>query len=230
MGADQTGSSGARRLGEPGAAGSSTGSAAWATAKVGGVKRALLGGTFDPPHLAHLALAEAAYRQLEVSVVEFIPTGNPWWKPSPPPSAVHHRLEMVKRATAGVTYFTVNDCETRRAGPSYMADTLETFPSRDHIYLVMGSDAAQGLRSWMRWEEVVRRARLAVALRPGTDAAKVEEAVGRSPVWLDFPRLEISSMQARRRVRSGRSVGSLVPGGVCEYIRENRLYLSPGDL
>ncbi|MYA39255.1 MAG: hypothetical protein F4Y36_06565, partial [Acidimicrobiia bacterium] len=56
-----------------------------ATAKVGGVIRALLGGTFDPPHLAHLALAEAAYRQLGVSAVEFIPTGVPWWKPSPPP-------------------------------------------------------------------------------------------------------------------------------------------------
>ena len=192
--------------------------------------RALLGGTFDPPHLAHLALAEAAYRQLEVSVVEFIPTGIPWWKPFPPPTAAHHRLEMVRRATAGVSYFTVNDCETRREGPSYMADTLETFPSGDQIYLVMGSDAAQGLRSWKRWEEVVRRARLAVALRPGTDAAEVEEAVGRPPVWLDFPRLEISSRKVRRRVRSGRSVRLLVPGGVGEYIIENRLYLPPRGL
>ncbi|MDE0189266.1 MAG: nicotinate-nucleotide adenylyltransferase [bacterium] len=192
--------------------------------------RALLGGTFDPPHLAHLALAEAAYRQLGVSVVEFIPTGIPWWKPSPPPTAAHHRLEMVKRATEGVSHYTVNDCETRREGPSYMADTLETFPSRDEIYLVMGSDAAQGLRSWMRWEEVVRRARLAVARRPGTDPAEVEEAVGRPPVWLDFPRLEISSREVRRRVRSGLSISSLVPGGVGEYITENRLYLPPRGL
>ena len=188
----------------------------------------MLGGTFDPPHLAHLALAEAAYRQLGVSVVEFIPTGIPWWKPSPPPTAAHHRLEMVRRATEGVAHFTVNDCETRREGPSYMADTLETFPSRDEIYLVMGSDAAQGLRSWMRWEYVARRARLAVALRPGTDTAAVEEAVGRSPVWLDSPLLEISSREVRRRVRTGRSIRSLVPGGVREYIAENRLYAS-GD-
>ena len=192
--------------------------------------RALLGGTFDPPHLAHLALAEAAYRQLEVSVVEFIPTGNPWWKPTPPPTAAHHRLEMIRRATHGVSYFTVNDCETRREGPSYMADTLQTYPSRDEIYLVMGSDAARGLRSWMRWEEVVSRARLAVALRPGTDIAEVEVAVGRSPVWLDCPRLEISSREVRRRVGAGRSIRSLVPGGVCEYISENGLYVCPGDL
>ena len=199
-------------------------------AKVGGVIRALLGGTFDPPHLAHLALAEAAYRQLEVSVVEFIPTGTPWWKPSPPPAAACHRLEMVKRATEGVSYFTVNDCETRREGPSYMVDTLETFPSRDEIYLVMGSDAAQGLRCWMRWKEVVRRARLAVAQRPGTDVAGLEKAVGCSPVWLDLPRLEISSREVRRRIREGRNVRSLVPGGVWEFIRENGLYVSPGGL
>lgn len=189
-----------------------------------------MGGTFDPPHLAHLALAEAAYRQLGVSVVEFIPTGIPWWKPSPPPTAAHHRLEMVKRATEGVSHYTVNDCETRREGPSYMADTLDTFPSADEIYLVMGSDAAQGLRSWMRWEEVVRRARLAVAQRPGTDRVEVEEAAGRQPVWLDSPRLEISSREVRRRVRSGLSISSLVPGGVGEYITENRLYLPPRGL
>ena len=192
--------------------------------------RALLGGTFDPPHLAHLALAEAAYRQLGVSVVEFIPTGTPWWKPSPPPTAAHHRLEMVKRATEGVSYFTVNDCETRREGPSYMADTLKTFPSGDHIYLVMGSDAAQGLRSWMRWKEVVRRVRLAVAQRPGTDVAELEEVAGCSPVWLDFPRMEISSREVRQRIREGRSFRSLVSASVWEYITENGLYVSAGSL
>lgn len=192
--------------------------------------RALLGGTFDPPHLAHLALAEAAYRQLGVSVVEFIPTGIPWWKPSPPPTAAHHRLEMIRRATEGVPYFSVHDCETRREGPSYMADTLETFPPRDEIYLVMGSDAAQGLRSWMRWKEVVRRARLAVALRPGSEVAGVEEAVGHSPVWLDCPRLEISSREVRQRIRAGRSIRCLVPGGVWEYIAANRLYGSRDGL
>lgn len=196
------------------------------TAKVEGVIRALLGGTFDPPHLAHLVLAEAAYRQLGVSVVEFIPTGTPWWKPSPPPTASYHRLEMVRRATEGVSYFTVNDCEIRREGPSYMADTLETFPAGDDIYLVMGSDAAQGLRGWMRWKEVVRRARLAVALRPGTDVAKVEEAIGGSPVWLECPPLEISSRQVRQVSRAGRSIRFLVPGGVWEYITQNGLYAS----
>ncbi len=200
------------------------------TANVEGVIRALLGGTFDPPHFAHLVLAEAAYRRLGVSVVEFIPTGNPWWKLSPPPTVAHHRLEMIKRATAPVPYFTVNDCEVRREGPSYMADTLRTFSPRDEIYLIMGADAAQELRSWMRWEEVVGRARLAVAFRPGTDVGRVEEAVGHSPVWLDFPHLEISSELVRRRRRAGRSIRFLVPEGVWDYINENGLYAPPDSL
>ncbi len=174
-------------------------------------------------------LAEAAYRQLAVSVVEFIPTGNPWWKPSPL-TAAHHRLEMIKRATDPVPYFSVNDCELGRKGPSYMADTLQTFSPHDEIYLILGADAAQGIRSWMRWEEVIRRARLAVASRPGIEVGKVEEAVGHSPVWLDAPSLDISSEQVRRRRQAGRSIRFLVPEGVWEYITENRLYATPDGL
>lgn len=188
----------------------------------------MLGGTFDPPHLAHLVLAEAAYRQLEVSTVEFAPTGNPWWKSSPPPTAAHHRLEMIKRATAGICYLAVNDCELHREGPSYMVDTLQAFPPTDEIYLIVGADAARGIRSWMRWEEVVGRVRLAVASRPGTDLAKVEQAVGHSPLWLDIPRLDISSEQIRCMLQDGRSIRFLVPDPVWEYIRENGLYPS-GD-
>ena len=94
----------------------------------------------------------------------------------------------------------------------------------------MGSDAARGLRGWKQWEDVARRARLAVALRPGTDVAKVEEAVGESPVWLDCPPLAISSREVRQRIRGGRSIRFLVPGGVWEYITENRLYESPDGL
>lgn len=184
----------------------------------------MLGGTFDPPHLAHLVLAEAAHCQLGVSAVEFIPTGNPWWKSQPPPSAAHHRLEMIRRATAGIPYWKVNDCEVRRDGPSYMADTLQTFDSRDEVYLVLGADAAIGIREWMRWREVVERVRLVVAARPGTDLQRVEQAVGHSPTWLEIPRLDISSEQIRRLCRAGQSIRFLVPEPVLEYIAENRLY------
>ncbi len=192
--------------------------------------RGVLGGTFDPPHLAHLVLAEAASRQLGIAAVEFIPTGNPYWKSSPPPTAAHHRLEMIKLATACVPYFTVNECEVRRDGPSYMADTLHAFPAGDEIYLILGADAARGLSTWKRWEEVIGRVRLAVASRPGTDLEKLEAAVGPVAVWLDIPRLDISSEQVRRLGRAGRSIRFLVPEAVYEYIAEKGLYASEGGL
>ena len=192
--------------------------------------RALLGGTFDPPHIAHLALAEAAYRQLGVCQVEFVPAGDPWWKSTSFTTSARHRLEMVRMATASVSYFRINDCEIRRKGPSYMIDTLATYPPEDEIYLVMGADVAGGMRSWMRWEEVVARARPAVARRTGADICAVEETIGRTPVWLDIPDLAVSSQQVRNRCAAGRSIRSLVPDSVRQYVAENRLYQPKGRL
>lgn len=190
----------------------------------------MLGGTFDPPHMAHLVLAEAAYRQLGVVSVEFVPAGVPWWKSSRAPTAGHHRLAMTRLATIGTSYFEVNDCELKREGPSYMIDTLEALPTSDEVFLVLGADAAQGIRSWMRWGEVVDRARLAVAFRPGANVQAVERAIGRAPLWLDVPRLDISSGQIRRFHRAGRSIHFLVPEAVHSYIHENRLYAPGGGL
>ncbi len=198
--------------------------------KVERVIRAVLGGTFDPPHLAHLVLAEAAYRQLGVSAVEFVPAGDPWWKGSSLPSPARHRLEMTRLATASVSYFRVNDCEIRREGPSYMADTLETYPPDDEIYLVVGADVARGLASWMRWKEVAARVRLAIASRSGVETARVEEQVSYPPVWLDIPGLDISSELVRGLCRAGRSIRFLVPEPVRAYVEENSLYAPEGCL
>ena len=184
----------------------------------------MLGGTFDPPHLAHLVLAEAAYRQLGVAAVEFIPAGDPWWKSSSVPTPARHRLEMTRLATASVPYFVVNDCEVRREGPSYMADTLATFPLDDEIFLVLGADAAEGLRSWMRWEQVAARARLAIASRAGIKMAALEDQLTYPPVRLDIPSLDISSEKVRRLCRAGESIRFLVPEPVRAYVEENCLY------
>ncbi len=191
--------------------------------------RAVLGGTFDPPHLAHLVLAEAAYRQLGVGAVEFVPAGNPWWKGSSPPTESRHRLQMTRLATAPTPYFSVNDCEVRREGPSYMADTLRTYPPEDEIYLVVGADVAGGLPNWMLWEEVAARVRLAVAPRSGADHLdRVEELLRHPLVWLDVPSLDISSQKVRRLCRAGGSIRFLVPEPVRSYVEDNRLY-APGD-
>ena len=95
--------------------------------------RALLGGTFDPPHLGHLAAGEAAYRALDLESVIFLPAGDPWQKQDTAVSGPAHRLAMVRLAIDDVDYFTVDDREMHRAGPTYTIDTLEAFGDEDIV-------------------------------------------------------------------------------------------------
>ncbi len=189
-----------------------------------GVHRAILGGTFDPPHLAHLVAGEAAYRQLGVDVVSFIPAGSPWQKQGREVTDARHRLVMTRLATGGVPYFETDDREVTRDGPTYTFDTLQTFPADEQITLILGADAAAGIRSWHRAEEVLARCRVAVAPRPGTDRRAVEEAVGSRLDWLDVPDLDISGTALRRRVAEGASIRFLVPESVYRYVTTYRLY------
>ncbi len=188
------------------------------------VHRAILGGTFDPPHLAHLVAGEAAYRQLGVDVVSFMPAGSPWQKEGRAVTAARHRLVMTRLATGGVPYFETDAREVTRDGPTYTFDTLATFPEDERITLVLGADAAAGIRSWYRAEDVLARCRIAVAPRPGTDRGAVEEAVGERLDWLDVPGLEISGTALRRRVAEGSSIRFLVPESVYRYVMTYRLY------
>ncbi len=188
------------------------------------VHRAILGGTFDPPHLAHLVAGEAAYRQLGVDVVSFMPAGSPWQKEGRAVTAARHRLVMTRLATGGVPYFETDAREVTRDGPTYTFDTLATFPGDERITLVLGADAAAGIRSWYRADDVLARCRIAVAPRPGTDRGAVEEAVGERLDWLDVPGLEISGTALRRRVAEGFSIRFLVPESVYRYVMTYRLY------
>jgi len=97
------------------------------------VRRGILGGTFDPPHLAHLVAGEAAYRELGLDVVTFLPAGRPWQKADLGVSPAADRWEMTRRAVAGVSYFAADDREVRRDGWTYTADTLATFPESEEL-------------------------------------------------------------------------------------------------
>ncbi len=187
------------------------------------MRRAILGGTFDPPHIAHLAAGEAAYWQLGVDVVTFMPAGSPWQKRGRLVSDAHHRLEMTRLAVESVEYFDVDPVEVDREGWTYTADTLDLFPD-DEIYLVLGSDAAANLPTWNRADEVLGRATVAVMGRPGTDRARIEATLGGGFVWLDTPAIELSGTELRERVAAGRSIRFLVPDLVFEYVEANRLY------
>ena len=194
------------------------------------MRRALLGGTFDPPHLAHLLAGEVAFRQLSTDVVTFLPAGAPWQKADLDVSASEHRWEMTRLAVDGVPYFEADAREVLRDGWTYTMDTVEGFDPNDELTLVLGADAAAGMPTWQRWRELVARVDLAVAPRPGVSRAQVEEAVGRPVTWLDMPEVQVSGTEIRARARTGRAVRFLVRDGVWRYLVDHGLYLDGHNL
>ena len=170
------------------------------------VTSGLLGGTFDPPHIAHLLAGEVAFRQLSLDRVLFIPAGSPWQKAGKEVSSATHRWAMTQLATAGVEYFRPDDREVTRDGLTYTADTLATFPEDEEIWLILGADAARGLPTWHNAEQVMDRVRIAVLPRPGIDPAEVEDAIGPT-AWLDMAPVAISGTL----IRAASRLGSRVP-------------------
>lgn len=186
-------------------------------------RRALLGGTFDPPHLAHLVAGEAAFRSLDIDVVTYLPAGAPWQKAADDVTGPEHRMEMTRLAVDGVDYFEADDREVHRDGWTYTIDTARSYPESDEITLVLGSDAAAGLPSWHRADELLERVSIAVAERPGTNRDAVESAVG--PVeWLDMPLLSVSGTKLRERVARGGSIRFMVRESVWRYLSEHGFY------
>lgn len=191
------------------------------------MRRAILGGTFDPPHLAHLVAGEAAYRQLDLDVVTFLPAGRPWQKSGRRVTSPEHRWEMTRRAVEGVEYFEADPREVHRDGPTYTVETLASYPEGEEVLLVLGADVASRIRTWHRWQEVVARARVVVAPRPGTDRRQVEEELGKEVRFLDMPLLPLSGTALRRRAAAGGTIRFLVPEGVWRYTLEHGIY-GPG--
>ena len=187
------------------------------------VRRGILGGTFDPPHLVHLLGGEAAYRELGLDVVTFMPAGSPWQKAERDVTAAAHRWEMTLLATDGVDYFEPDDREVRRSGWTFTIDTLESLDDGDDVVLILGADAAVGLPTWHRAEDVMERVTLAVMPRPGIERADVDRILG-DHHWLDVPPLPVSGTMMRRRCREGLSIRFFVPDLVHDYLIRHRLY------
>jgi nicotinate-nucleotide adenylyltransferase len=186
------------------------------------VRRGILGGTFDPPHFAHLIAGEAAFRQLDLDVVSFIPAGAPWQKANDGVSPAEQRWAMTSLATSGVEYFEADDREVARDGWTYTCDTLSEFPD-DDVVLILGADAASRLPTWHRAAEVIRRVRVAVMPRPGTSRAAVV-AAGIDVAWLEVPEIAISGTMLRDRRRSGRSIRFFVREPVYQFVEDHGLY------
>lgn len=192
----------------------------------------ILGGTFDPPHYGHLALAENARAQLRLDGVLFVVAGQPPHKPDRPISPAHHRARMVEAAIADNPAFTPSGVDMDRPGPHYTVETLallqEQYPGAE-LFLLIGGDSLAQLLTWRDPAGVVQRARLAVMRRPGyePDLSALEQAIpglGERLAWLDAPCLDLASSDLRRRMRDGLPIRYLVPPQVEAYIRQHDLY------
>jgi nicotinate-nucleotide adenylyltransferase len=191
------------------------------------VKRiGLLGGTFDPVHNAHLALARQAMAELALDQVRWIPAGNPWQKSRAISDALH-REAMLGLALEGEPRFVIDRSELGRAGPSYTADTVRELQRGQpdaQWFLLIGADQYAGLHTWHRWRELLARVTLAVAARPGDRGAAHPEVAAAARCTLALPKLDISSTGVRKRVAAGADIGMLVPPAVASYIARHQLY------
>ncbi len=193
----------------------------------------VLGGTFDPPHYGHLAMAETARVQLALEKVLFVPAGQPPHKMDMVLSPARHRLAMVEAAIADNPAFAVSRADLDRPGPHYTVDLLRHlrrgYPGAD-LYFLMGADSLAELLTWRDPAGILEQARLAVMPRTGYEP-DVEALTAALPalrerlIWLDIPFIEIAATDLRRRVRVGLPVRYLVPPAVEAYIRRERLYL-----
>ena len=192
----------------------------------------LLGGTFDPPHMAHLILGEYTADALGLSRMLFLPAADPPHKRDDIKLPVEHRLAMLELALRQNPRFAVSRVDIDRPGPHYSADAVrivqEQYPDAE-LFFVMGSDSLHDLLKWHRPDLLIERCQLAVVRRPGSpvDPAMHEAelpGLAQRVTMVDAPLLEISSTLISERVGQGRSIRYLVPDSVFTYIHDNELY------
>lgn len=190
----------------------------------------LLGGSFDPVHTAHIALAQAAYTSLKLNQVQLIPAANPWQR-KPLKACAKHRLAMLELATAHHDWLTINTTEIDRGGPTYTVDTLRSLPLHNHYYWIMGSDQLRNFCTWQSWQEITERVVLAVAHRPGSPPEAPKplqrylQVIGREIVMLPFPAMTVSATLLREQLAKGLTPGNdMLAAEVMAYIVKHQLY------
>ena len=190
----------------------------------------IYGGAFDPPHLAHLAIAQAATAQYGLHQLIVLPTGHAWHK-NRPLSAAAHRITMAKLAFAELPQAIIDERETLRLGPTYTLDTLQELQTEHpdaQLFLIMGEDQLANFPQWHRHEDILQIATLLVALRADSMPAKAQndlENEGKiTHLTIHMPASPISATQARMLCSQNQSLDHLVKPAVARYIADHRLY------
>ena len=192
------------------------------------MKAGIFGGTFNPPHMAHLVAAESVRDHLKLDKVLFVPAALPPHKIKEKIISAEHRLQMVKLAISDNPLFELCDMELHRTGPSYTIDTIlelkRKFPE-DNFYLIMGIDLLIDFDKWKKPDKILEKCRVVAMNRPGFDLAMVDKELLLRVELVNIPSVDVSSTSIRRRVKSGRSIKYLVSPAVEYYIYSNSIYL-----
>ncbi len=196
----------------------------------------ILGGTFDPPHLGHLLIAETARVALGLESVLFVPAGEPWLKSGQLITPATHRMRMTQLAVADNPDFCVSDCEVIRSGATYTVDTLRDlrrqYPKSAELYFIVGSDVLEQFHRWKEPDSILELCRVAVIERPGGPADGAASLTQRFPdalvsgavVSVPGPRVDFSASALRQTLADGQSVRYQIPDAVADYIKEHDLY------
>jgi len=195
----------------------------------------ILGGTFDPPHFGHLAMAQAALTQLQLDRVLFAPVGVQPLKQDQPATAPEHRARMIELAITDQPHFALSRADLDRPGPHYTVDLLaiiqQQFPDAS-LWFILGEDSLSDLLRWRDPARLIHLARLAVLQRPGCqpDWSTLNRALPELRAhldWIEHAAIEISASDIRQRVQHDLPIDALVPLKVIEFIHTQHLYQQP---
>ncbi|PRR82393.1 nicotinate-nucleotide adenylyltransferase [Clostridium vincentii] len=192
----------------------------------------IIGGTFDPIHLAHLHIAEQAIKTLKLDKIIFIPAGSQPLKINKKVTEASLRFIMVKKAIEGRQGFEVSDYEINKEGMSYTFETLEHFSKSDReIYFITGADCLMNLGQWKGVERIFQLCKFVVFTRPGysnesllEQKDNIEHKYSGEVIILNLTELDISSTGIREAINLGEDINKLIPKKVIEIIKEKNLY------
>jgi len=199
------------------------------------VRIGVLGGTFDPVHLGHIGMADAAKQALDLAEVILVPAGQPVGKSARRVTPAEQRIEMLRLAIIGRPYLKISYMEIERPGPSYTVDTLDAIAKRyggkAEMFFILGWDSLAQLTTWHEPGRIAGLCTLVAVPRPGYPRpdlkalGKKVPGISKKVILLDKPQLDISATMIREKTARHESIDGLVPALVAEYIKQHRLYI-----
>ncbi|NQV37639.1 MAG: nicotinate-nucleotide adenylyltransferase [Candidatus Marinimicrobia bacterium] len=194
------------------------------------MKICLFGGTFDPPHIGHLLVAQTICEAEDFDKIVFIPASKAPHKVNNHITAIDHRLSMLKLAIEDNPNFEISDIEITRGGVSYSLDTIREFKKqnglqKDDIYFLIGSDSLKEFHTWYKPDEIMNECHVIVALRPGFEPTSIKQNILAHVQFANIPRFEVASTNIRKRWIESKTIRYMVTLPVWDYINEHKLYL-----